>query len=99
MSAGEEAGAACCGLCAICGFSALSNWCNLHAYGGNSKINGCCGSCCNKSFNDDSTDKWANDKAQARTERSQPAPSEPMKIPSSTEPSPEHATSTGPAAE
>ncbi|KAJ6591054.1 hypothetical protein DFH09DRAFT_1073816 [Mycena vulgaris] len=99
MSAGEDVGAACCGICCICGFSALENWCNLNAYGGRGGrgINGCCGSCCNKSFNDDSMDKWDKDREQIR-EKSQPAPSEPMKIPSSTQPSPEHTTQTVPAA-
>ncbi|KAJ6613566.1 hypothetical protein B0H10DRAFT_2436371 [Mycena sp. CBHHK59/15] len=86
MSAGEDIGAACCGLCCLCGFSALSTWCDQNAFGGRGgRGTGCCGSCCSKSFNEDSMDKWDKDKARLRTEKSQPAPSEPMRIPASTE--------------
>ncbi|KAJ7481537.1 hypothetical protein FB451DRAFT_1394185 [Mycena latifolia] len=102
MSAGEEAGAACCGICCLCGFSAISSWCDQTAYGGRGgrRINGCCGSCCNKSFNEDSMDRWDQDKAKLRTEKSQPGPSEPMKIPepSSAEPSEPSPLSTAPTA-
>ncbi|KAJ7075113.1 hypothetical protein B0H15DRAFT_867908 [Mycena belliarum] len=98
MNGGEEAGAACCGICCLCGFSALSSWCNMGSYGGRGgrRLNGCCGSCCNDSFNEDSMDRWDKDKANLRTETSQPAPSESMKI---TQPSAEPVpTSTPPLA-
>ncbi|KAJ7832290.1 hypothetical protein B0H13DRAFT_1654265, partial [Mycena leptocephala] len=78
----------------------LEPWCNTKAYGGSggNHIAGCCGSCCNKSFNEDSMDKW--DKAGVQTEKSQPGPSEPMKIPapSSTEPPASATSPTVPAA-
>ncbi|KAJ7865262.1 hypothetical protein B0H13DRAFT_2670955 [Mycena leptocephala] len=94
MSGADEAGAACCGICCLCGFSALSSWCNGTAFGnrGGRNIAGCCGPCCNRSFNEDSMDRWDKDKAKLRTEMSQPSPSEPMAIPSSTEHPPPSAT-------
>ncbi|KAJ6588377.1 hypothetical protein B0H19DRAFT_1248047 [Mycena capillaripes] len=94
--AGEDAAAACCGLCCLCGTGALGTWCNMNAFGGRGgRSVGCCGSCCNKSFNEDSMDKWEKDRANLR-EKSQPAPTEPMTIPSSTEPSPASESSTNP---
>ncbi|KAJ6463917.1 hypothetical protein C8R45DRAFT_503348 [Mycena sanguinolenta] len=83
----DEAGAACCGICftersfvVLCGFGALSNWCNTGSCGGRGgrHIRGCCGWCCDRSFNDDSMDKWDKDKAELRTEQAQPPPTEPM---------------------
>ncbi|KAJ7130228.1 hypothetical protein C8R44DRAFT_731783 [Mycena epipterygia] len=105
MSAPDDAAAACCGLCCFCGFGALESWCDLNAYGGRGgrHITGCCGSCCNRSFNEDSMDRWDKDKAQLREKPadSQPEPSPPMSIPappSSTEPSPASANPTSPPA-
>ncbi|KAF8196294.1 hypothetical protein K438DRAFT_1760458 [Mycena galopus ATCC 62051] len=91
MSA-AEADAGCCGCCAICIYSALEPWCNTKAFGGGDSNHqaGCCGWCCNKSFNEDSMDKW--DKAPQKENTQQPGPSEPMKMSapetSATEPSP-----------
>ncbi|KAJ7253062.1 hypothetical protein B0H12DRAFT_602972 [Mycena haematopus] len=88
MSGADEAGAVCCGICLLCGFGALSNWCNTGSCGGRGgrHIAGCCGSCCDRSFNDDSMDRWDKDKAKLRTEKAQPEPTEPMSLPASTEP-------------
>ncbi|KAJ7625057.1 hypothetical protein DFH06DRAFT_96979 [Mycena polygramma] len=88
--AGDDAAAACCGICCLCGFGALSSWCNTSAFGagrGGGSQPGCCGSCCNKSFNEDSMDKWDKDRAELRAENQQPEASRPMSIPSSTDPS------------
>ncbi|KAF9045245.1 hypothetical protein BJ165DRAFT_1404466 [Panaeolus papilionaceus] len=40
---------------ALCGFGALTNWCTTGTWGsgGSNNTAGCCGSCCNKSFDDD----------------------------------------------
>ncbi|KAJ7151462.1 hypothetical protein C8R43DRAFT_1005282 [Mycena crocata] len=99
MSGGDEAGAACCGICCLCGFSALSSWCNLNAYGGRGgrNLSGCCGSCCNNSFNEDSMDRWDKDKAALRTEKSEPAPTEPMTVPPMSMPVPQHTGSPPPS--
>ncbi|KAF7366689.1 hypothetical protein MSAN_00927000 [Mycena sanguinolenta] len=82
MSGADEAGAACCGLCLLCGFGALSNWCNTGSCSGRGgrHIAGCCGWCCDRSFDED---KWERDKAELRTEQAQPAPTEPMSLASS----------------
>jgi len=92
MSGVDDAGAACCGICLLCGFGALGSWCNGQAFGGRGGA-GCCGSCCKKSFDEDSMDRWDKDKAKLRTEKAQPDATEPMLIRSSTDPSPasEHA--------
>ncbi|KAJ6492846.1 hypothetical protein C8R47DRAFT_423751 [Mycena vitilis] len=80
MSAANDAEAT-GGCCALLCFSALEPWCNTKAYGGSdgNRLAGCCGPCCNKSFNEDSAETWAKDNHEA--EKTQPGPSEPMKIP------------------
>ncbi|KAJ7055276.1 hypothetical protein C8F01DRAFT_463892, partial [Mycena amicta] len=74
---GAEAG----GCCAIVLYSALGPWCDTKAFGsgGSNRQAGCCGSCCNKSFNEDSTDKW-DLKKEGEEEKTQPAPTQPMSI-------------------
>ncbi|KAJ7161094.1 hypothetical protein C8R46DRAFT_1106507 [Mycena filopes] len=76
-STDAEAGAGCCGIVL---FSALAPWCNTKAFGSgdSNRLAGCCGSCCNKSFNEDSADAWA----KPQPETTQPKASEPMSIPS-----------------
>ncbi|KAJ7337353.1 hypothetical protein DFH08DRAFT_964353 [Mycena albidolilacea] len=79
----DEAGAACCGICLLCGFGALSTWCNMNAFGGRGgRHTGCCGRCCNDSFNEDSMDRWDKDRAELR-ETAQPEGTAPMAIPPS----------------
>ncbi|KAJ7735920.1 hypothetical protein B0H16DRAFT_1574735 [Mycena metata] len=77
-STDAEAGAGCCGIIL---FSALEPWCNTKTYGASdgNRLAGCCGSCCNKSFNEDSTDTWAKPSSQPET--TQPQPSKTMSIP------------------
>ncbi|KAJ7258054.1 hypothetical protein B0H12DRAFT_1322647 [Mycena haematopus] len=79
MSANEAEAAA--GICAICVISAFQPWCNTKAFGGNSgnHLAGCCGSCCNKSFNEDSLDKWDKERPE-KTNSQQPGPSAPMEV-------------------
>ncbi|KAJ7055235.1 hypothetical protein C8F01DRAFT_463358 [Mycena amicta] len=81
---GAEAGADAGGCCAIVLYSALSAlgpWCDTKAFGsgGSNGQARCCGSCCNKSFNEDSTDKW-DLKKEGQEEKTQPAPTQPMSI-------------------
>ncbi|KAK7042429.1 hypothetical protein R3P38DRAFT_316227 [Favolaschia claudopus] len=93
---GEDAAGACCGICLLCGFGALTNWCNTTACGGRGgsggPSTGCCGSCCSKSFNEDSMDRWDKDRAEIRETKpaeEQPTPTEPMSI-SNSGPGPEN---------
>ncbi|KAJ7216634.1 hypothetical protein GGX14DRAFT_442251 [Mycena pura] len=101
---GEDAAAACCGICCLCGFSALASWCNGNAYGARGgRTAGCCGPCCSKSFNEDSMDKWEKDLVKLRTEpggaTEQPVPSQPMTVPSSTPPASTHPPAAAPASD
>ncbi|KAJ7756951.1 hypothetical protein B0H16DRAFT_1721423 [Mycena metata] len=89
MSAGDEIGACCCGLCLLCGVGVLSTWCNGGVRGRGGR--GC--PCFNQSSNEDSMDRWDKDKAKLRTETSQPGLTGPMTIASShPEPSPTSGT-------
>ncbi|THU97623.1 hypothetical protein K435DRAFT_796328 [Dendrothele bispora CBS 962.96] len=59
--AAGDAGAACCGLCCVGLFGALSSFCSTKAFGtmgcGGSSGQGCCGSCCKESFDADNFDE------------------------------------------
>ncbi|KAF8842828.1 hypothetical protein BDN67DRAFT_965251, partial [Paxillus ammoniavirescens] len=77
--------------CCICITTALQTWCNLHAFGANVRCcggqQGCCGCCCDSSFNEDDFDERMK-KERARKERdnnepvdSQPAPTQGMSVP------------------
>ncbi|KAM5533008.1 hypothetical protein V8D89_013350, partial [Ganoderma adspersum] len=45
----------CCGVCCVACTGALESWCFTKSYGsgGSGRQAGCCGSCCNKSFDED----------------------------------------------
>ncbi|KAF8128705.1 hypothetical protein EV363DRAFT_1221404 [Boletus edulis] len=83
MASAYADAAGCCGLCV---YSALEAWCILHPFGARccgSGPRGCCGSCCDNSFNEDNFDeqlKKAQAKNSANTEPvdSQPTPSQGM---------------------
>ncbi|KAF9011881.1 hypothetical protein BDQ17DRAFT_1218170, partial [Cyathus striatus] len=48
-----------CGICCIGITTAMGTWCNTRAYGADGCCDngGCCGSCCSKSFNEDTFDE------------------------------------------
>ncbi|TFL03867.1 hypothetical protein BDV98DRAFT_563197 [Pterulicium gracile] len=54
-----ECCASCCGLCAIFTSTSLGVWCNQNAFGsrGCGGNRGCCGSCCDESFDEDVFDR------------------------------------------
>ncbi|KAJ6465766.1 hypothetical protein C8R45DRAFT_1022315 [Mycena sanguinolenta] len=78
----EAAGAGVCGLCSVCMVSIFEPWCNTKAFGGagGNRMAGCCGSCCNKLFNEDSMDKWDKGPESHKEKSVQPGPSPPMKV-------------------
>ncbi|KAF7308118.1 hypothetical protein MKEN_01174400 [Mycena kentingensis (nom. inval.)] len=88
-NAGVEAGAGAGGCCAICFYSIFAPFCDTKAYGSgdSNDVAGCCGSCCNKSFNEDSADQWAKDKGEEGSGASekQPEPTAQMAVPASAE--------------
>jgi len=64
-SGGDSVG----GICGIVIFSALNTWCNTHAFGANGCGNsnstaGCCGSCFDKSFNEDRFDEQVKEDSE-----------------------------------
>ncbi|KAG8216042.1 hypothetical protein J3R82DRAFT_8039 [Butyriboletus roseoflavus] len=84
MAEADAGIAACCGLCA---YSALANWCIIHPFGADVRCGGgprgCCGSCCDSSFNEDNFDErmkkeQARNGANAEPVGSQPVPSHVM---------------------
>jgi len=82
----DEGGGIIGALCALCCFSNLQAWCDQKAFGGNGCCGqrgqaGCCNSCCDDAFNEDSFDKPK--KGQNRI-ASEPAATEGMKAPSAT---------------
>ncbi|SJL10515.1 uncharacterized protein ARMOST_13901 [Armillaria ostoyae] len=60
----------------VAGSSALSNWCMLNSYGSDSgtSTSGCCGSCCDKSFNEDSFDEQVRSDLEATRDPNAPRP-------------------------
>ncbi|TRM67026.1 hypothetical protein BD626DRAFT_627464 [Schizophyllum amplum] len=88
MSA-EAEGGICGSLIAICAISTCLAWCNLTPAGAhccaNNKQSGCCGSCFNSTFDEDSWDKEAQKEEMRRAEREaakqQPQPTQPMSTP------------------
>ncbi|EEB95972.1 hypothetical protein MPER_04975 [Moniliophthora perniciosa FA553] len=62
-TAGGDCAALCCGACCLGIFSALAQWCNtpepygIRGCGCCDNPKGCCGSCCDRSFNDDNFDE------------------------------------------
>jgi len=84
----DSGGADVGGICGLIIFSALNPWCNTHAFGANGCCNsnstaGCCGSCCNKSFDEDRFDEqMEEDSKKSKTNKDQPPiPTEGMSVP------------------
>ncbi|KAF7300424.1 hypothetical protein HMN09_00926100 [Mycena chlorophos] len=88
-AAGEEAGAGVGGCCATVIYSIFQPFCNTKAWGsgGGTRVAGCCGSCFDKSFNEDSLDKWEEKKDGAETK--QPQAKEGMSVPAAAPPATE----------
>ncbi|KAI5833430.1 hypothetical protein K523DRAFT_324240 [Schizophyllum commune Tattone D] len=85
---GEEAGGIGGSLCAICCATTLTAWCNLKPTGarccGSNNQSGCCGSCFDSGFQEDSWDKEAKkeeERQAARVAARQLQPTEPMSRP------------------
>ncbi|KAK0205406.1 hypothetical protein DFS33DRAFT_1383315 [Desarmillaria ectypa] len=77
---GDICASICCGLCCVACSSALSNWCMLKSYGSGSgtSTSGCCGSCCDKSFNEDSFDEQVRRDMEATRDPNAPTRPEQM---------------------
>ncbi|KAK0205494.1 hypothetical protein DFS33DRAFT_773642 [Desarmillaria ectypa] len=79
----------CCGLCCTVGSSALNTWSIQNNWGangcccGNGQA-GCCGSCCDKCFNEDDFDNRAKKDAETTNQQMQPA--QQMSVPATCEP-------------
>jgi len=77
-----------CGFCCICCSASLTSYCNTKNAGadgccGRSSYAGCCGGCCNESFNEDSFDQQvkkdlARTKADPPLAQPQPVHEQPM---------------------
>ncbi|KIY70225.1 hypothetical protein CYLTODRAFT_419956 [Cylindrobasidium torrendii FP15055 ss-10] len=80
MDNGAEGGSVVGGLCAIFCISNLAVWCNTKSYGdGGNSTAGCCGPCCNKSFDEDGFDAAVKKDADRNRDSNTPMkPSEPM---------------------
>jgi len=82
----NDAGDSIAGGCCLCITGALQAYCNTKAFGGNgccgsgNTTAGCCGSCCDDSFNEDSFDKHMA-KSGAEPKASQLAPAGEMTVP------------------
>ncbi|EDR10278.1 uncharacterized protein LACBIDRAFT_317006 [Laccaria bicolor S238N-H82] len=87
----------CCTFCCLGGEAGLATWCNTQTFGAGgcpccrNHVNGCCGSCCNDSFDEDAFDKKVrkdlentrDPNAPADSSALQLAPSGDMKVPQS----------------
>ncbi|KAF7297465.1 hypothetical protein MIND_00980200 [Mycena indigotica] len=86
-----EAGAGAGGCCAVVFYTIFAPFCNTKSWGsgGSNGVAGCCGSCCNRSFNEDSMDKWDGIKrdgeGQGGEKQTQPGPTAAMAMPAKTE--------------
>ncbi|KAK7461104.1 hypothetical protein VKT23_009031 [Stygiomarasmius scandens] len=91
--AAGDAGAACCGLCCVGIFGALSSYCSTVSLGaigcGGKSGTGCCGSCCKESFDADNFDEVvkkdmektrAKDSASKDEQTQQPQPTPDMNM-------------------
>ncbi|KIJ63649.1 hypothetical protein HYDPIDRAFT_113148 [Hydnomerulius pinastri MD-312] len=85
-----EADAGIFGCCCVCIVASLQTWCNLHAFGADTKCcggpRGCCHSCFSSSFDEDDFDeRMKQDQARKQGDvdkpvDSQPAPSQGMSV-------------------
>ncbi|KAK0219689.1 hypothetical protein EDD85DRAFT_336952 [Armillaria nabsnona] len=88
-NAGDLCAILCCGLCCTTGSSALSTWSIQNNWGadgccsGNGQA-GCCGSCCDKCFNDDDFDEQT--KKDVKTTGQQMQGAQQMSVPAASEP-------------
>ncbi|KAH7928330.1 hypothetical protein BV22DRAFT_1030820 [Leucogyrophana mollusca] len=74
MSAADSCLGALCGGCCLVLGSALTTWCNLNAFGANVNCcsqRGCCGCCCQSSFDDDNFDEQMK-REMERTQQDRP---------------------------
>ncbi|KAJ8083186.1 hypothetical protein PM082_009055 [Marasmius tenuissimus] len=79
----EECLGFCCAGCCVTCFSALSNWCNTQAMGGNCcrGSRGCCDSCCRSSFDKDNfEDEVHKDMERTKNKDTQPGATQPMEM-------------------
>ncbi|KAH7882950.1 hypothetical protein F5I97DRAFT_153857 [Phlebopus sp. FC_14] len=85
-----------CGCCALFITSSLEAWCNLHAFGADIKCcggqRGCCGRCCDSSFDKDDFDERIKKHQERQRENhdipvaAQPLPTPKMIVPDNTAP-------------
>ncbi|OJA14260.1 hypothetical protein AZE42_06867 [Rhizopogon vesiculosus] len=70
-----------CGGCCAIFTSALQTWCNINAFGANARCcggpQGCCGSCCQGSLDEDNFDEQLKRETERTKATSQPVETQP----------------------